>query len=606
MTQIKKNFNGRPVSFPGSGYDNLHAQSDKGVQEVRTLPVAEVLHTPKNEIVLDFGQVIAGRVRMEVNIPENESVILEHAEVLDRDGNFFNNISGQKGVGDGVDQKDVFVSDGCPTVYEPLFTYHGFRYVKVTGLEDIEPDRFKAIVLSSEYDNQSRFVTSDGRLNKLYENTLWSQRSNMFSVPTDCPQREKAGWTGDINIYSRTVLLNADVTEFLSRWLENLTEEQDESGKVPIVVPYDGPYPALGNMLNQMFQDSGKLTSAGWSDAAVMVPYHIYQVTGNRIILEQQYKTMKNWCDYIIRTVKEKENPSLHVAPEYEPYLWDTGFHWGEWLIPSMEKNPDGRNITIQLATRYISPIFGWNSINCMAQIAEILEQEADAAYYLDISEKMKEAIVNGLIRPEKKMPVEFMGAYVLAIYFELVPEDCRDEFKEHLIQMLEENGGCLDTGFLGTPYILDAFCKIGRVDLAYHLLWQSKCPSWLYEVDYGATGIWENWRSYEDGQPKYTSMNHYSFGCVDDWIFRYIGGIRADRPGFKHMVIEPRSDCPLAESELELETVQGRVQCSWKKENDGEMRIEICIPCNTSATIKLPDNTVHEVGSGHHSYHIL
>lgn len=587
------------------GYSNLHAQYGAKVERVMELPVSQILSTPKGELLLDFGQVLAGRVRMKVHAPKGSRITLEHCEVLDREGNFFNNISGQRDVGNGVDQKDVFVASGKEEVYEPLFTFHGFRYVKISGLAQVNPENFCAVVLSSEQKNLCTFQCSDDSLNRLYENTRWSQRSNMLSIPTDCPQREKAGWTGDVQIYARTALQNADLTAFLTRWMENLTCEQDENGQVPIVVPYDGPYPGLGQYLGGMFGNKGKLTSAGWSDSAVLVPYQMYQITGNTLILRKQYDSMKKWCDHVIKEAEEHIDPDSGVEEEIQKYLWNSGFHWGEWLIPSLEMNENGKQRSMETGPAYIAPFFGYYTLSRMTEVAEILEEKNDAAYYGKIAEKMKAAIAAGVLCKDKVSELSWMGAYVLAIYFQLVPEEQKTFFADQLVAMIEANGGCLDTGFLATPYILDACCMIGRSDLAYQLLWQEKCPSWMYEVKNGATTIWESWFSYQDQMPRYTSMNHYAFGCVDDWIFRKIGGIRPDQPGFKHMTIQPEPDERLTEASLQMNTIHGMVFCHWKKETNGGFSMQVEIPGNTTATIILPDQSVFEVGSGNYDYHV-
>ena len=249
--------------------------------------------------------------------------------MLDKDGNYFNNIMGAGGVGKGCDQKDCYISDGTERTYEPAFTFHGFRYVKVSGIANVNPDDFKAVVLSTEKQDLGTFVTSDERINRLYENTRWSQRSNMMSIPTDCPQREKAGWTGDMLVYAKTAMLNEDCTSLFTRWLANMGCDQDKYGIIPMVVPNNGSYPQTGKMMNLMYGEKGQATSSGWGDAAVIVPYSMYEATGNTAVLGQQYDCMKRWCDYIIRKAKDKKPKRSTLPAEIEEYLWDTGYHYG-------------------------------------------------------------------------------------------------------------------------------------------------------------------------------------------------------------------------------------------------------------------------------------
>lgn len=602
------------------GYGNLVPEPEAPVSIVRELPVQELLVSPKGEYILDFGQVIAGRVRMRVSAPAGTQIVLEHCEVLDAEGNYFNNILDAGVVGQAVDQKDVYICDGSAGVYEPHFTYHGFRYVRVTGIQPQAGD-FTAIVLSTRKEDLGTFETSDMRLNRLYENIRWSQRANTISIPTDCPQRERAGWTGDMLVYVRTAMLNEDCTPLFTRWLANMSCDQSESGCIPMVIPYDGAYPGAGKMISQIYGTEGTATSSGWGDAAVIVPYSMYQVTGNTEILKQQYNCMRRWCDYIIREAETKKPKHSTLPQEIERYLWDTGYHFGEWLIPSQNKNGvDVENLdqTMQVSSCYTAPIFGWNSVQTFAKVAGILadremdktsctDYRMDQKKYQEIAEHMKDAIQKGVIREDGTMPSDLMGAYVLPIWFDLVPEQHRQKFADNLVRLIEENNGCMDTGFLSTPYLLDALCKIDRTDLAYELLWQNKQPSWLYEVDMGGTTIWENTYGYdENGNPGTLSFNHYAFGAVADWMFRYIGGIQTEDAGYRKIVIAPKPDGRLTWAKRTFVNGQGQIVCDWKIESRGEdsvfcMHVEI--PCNATATIQLPDGTTDHVGSGSYEY---
>lgn len=601
------------------GYENLTGQIGEPVMIVNELPVERMTKSPKGEWILDFGQNIAGFVRMKVDARKGTQITLEHCEVLDKEGNYFDNIQSAGGVGKGVDQKDVYICDGSVSTYEPHFTYHGFRYVRVTGIEP-NAENFTACVISTKKRNLGTFITSDERLNRLYENIRWSQCSNMLSIPTDCPQREKAGWTGDMLVYAKTALLNEDCTAFFTRWLYNMECDQDEYGIIPMVVPQDGNYPATGKIISLTSGVKGSGTSSGWGDAAVIVPYSMYQITGNTDILRQQYYCMRRWCDYIILQASEKRPKKSTLPDEIETYLWDTGYHYGEWLIPSQSKNGlDMKNLKniMSMSSCYTAPIFGWNSVHTFAKIAEILSGETednilylcDRKKYQDIADRMKDAIQKGVMKEHGSMPSDLMGAYVLPIYFDLVPEEYKETFAENLVKSVEKNDRCMDTGFLTTPYLLDALCKIGRMDLAYSLLWQNKKPSWLYEVEAGGTTIWENCYGYDDdGNPGNLSFNHYAFGAVADWIFRTIGGIDSKGAGFQHLLIAPKPDGRITSCSRSYETGQGTVVCDWNLTKSEEMNIfslHTVIPCNTTATIQLPDGTVNETGSGEYHYEV-
>ncbi len=592
------------------GYANLVAQLGEPVRPVATLPVKTVYQSPKGETIIDFGQVLSGRVRMKVNAPKGTVIRLDHFEVVDKDGNYYNNLGGnnvdQEKSKKTPQQRIDYIAKGDTCIYEPHFTFHGFRYIRVSGYPEPLPEYFTAVALSTEMENMGTFECSDPRLNRLYENTRWSQRSNMLSIPTDCPQREKAGWTGDIQVYATTALHNADATMLLTRWLSNLALDQSETGAVPMVVPYEGNYLFLNNAAGKLFgnKKSGINGQAGWGDAAVLVPYAMYQATGNTAILRQQYDSMKQWCKYVIDTA-QKQHGKNKLPKDIDQYLWNTGFHWGEWLIPSQSRNGIGLDAirAVKASRSYVAPIFSYFSISSMAETAHILGNRKDEDFYRDYSEKIKDAFIKGLIRENGDMPVEYMGAYVLPIYFDLVPEKHKQHFAQKLVSMIEKNGNCLDTGFLATPYILDALCKVGRRDVAYRLLYQENCPSWLYEVKMGATSIWESWFSYtEDGSPMQTSYNHYAFGCVDDWMFRTICGINKTLPGYKHIVIQPQPDDSLTYAKRIFTSSYGDIVCNWERK-DGMFYMETTIPCNTTATIVLPDGSTYEVGSGTYTF---
>lgn len=590
-----------PVKVAKYGYANLSAQLGEPVRRVTEVPCQEVLHTKNGETVLDFGQVVSGAVRMTVNAPAGTTVKLEHSEVLDKDGNFTMNI--MMGMADQIIE---YISNGKEAVFEPHFTFQGFRYVRVSGLSHVSAEDFVAEVYSTEKEDLGTFACSDARINRLYENTRWSQRANMLSIPTDCPQREKAGWTGDIQLYATTSLLNEDTTQLLTRWLKSLACDQETYGTVPMVSPLNGIYIPGFAAIGKVFGNEGKTAaSAGWSDAAVLVPWQMYEVTGNTAILKKQYDSMKKWCAYVIRASKNKHKKNTGLSPEKEQYLWNSGYHWGEWLIPSMSKNGYGvETVKSVLQTRkYIAPIFAYYTISKMAVIAGVLGNRQDEAYYKDMAEKIKDAIKSWIAANNGTMPIELQGAYVMPLYFDLVPEQYQKQFEEKLIRLVTDKNYCMDTGFLATPFLFDTLCKIGRRDLAFTVFYGENAPSYFNQLAQGATTIWESWFSYDaEGNPLSVSLNHYAFGCVDDWMFRTFTGLDKTLPGFKHIVIAPKPDESLTWAERSFESEHGTILSKWKKEN-GEFRLHAEIPCNTTATITLPDGTSVDVGSGTYDY---
>lgn len=583
------------------GTENLYPQLGEPVRTVMEVPCQKVLYTPNGETVLDFGQVVCGAVRMRVEAPQNTHITLEHSEVLDKDGNFTMNIA--LGMADQVVE---YISSGEADIYEPHFSFQGFRYVRVSGMTDVKAEDFIAAVYSTDTENTGNFACSDPRINRLYENTRWSQRANMLSIPTDCPQREKAGWTGDIQVYATTALLNADTTMLLTRWLKSLAAEQKSCGAVPMVIPMQGLYYPTFSLFGHLFGNEGGIgASAGWSDAAVLVPWQMYQVTGNTSIIENQYSSMKKWCDYIIRTSKKKHKRGTGLPRSEEQYLWNSGYHWGEWLIPSLSKNGYGSQVvkSVFASRKYTAPVFAYYSISSMAKMAEVTERMEDAAYYGGVAEKIKDAFKKWISANHGNMPIELMGAYIMPLYFDLVPDEYEKHFEEKLLMLIEQNDYCLDTGFLATPFLFDTLFKIGRKDVALKIFYGEKEPSYFHQLKQGATTIWESWFSYDkEGNPLDVSLNHYAFGCIDDWIFRKFSGMDKDKPGFKHIVIAPEADMGVDWVKRDFKSEHGLIVSEWKKEN-GRFLLKVEIPCNTTATIKLPNGEEYEVGSGSYEY---
>lgn len=493
-------------------------------------------------------------------------------------------------------QKDIVISDGKVIEHEAKFTFHGFRYIRVTGMDEVKKENFTAVLLSTEKENKGSFKCSDKRLNRLYENIRWSQKNNMMSVPTDCPTREKAGWTGDALVYAKTALLNEEMTPFFNSWLDSVRTDQQEDGVIRIVAPYMKLYENLLLQTVKKFGDDKVTGVAGWSDAVVWVPYDMYRVTGNRLVLKDNFEAMKAWCEYIINTAEEKRG--CHDIPyEYDRYLWNTGFHFGEWLVPSRPDNTGEQYGICKESSFYIAPFFGYMTLCKMSEICRVLLEDELAKRYKEVADKMKKAIQEGILRA-RLLPEYLMGGYVLAFAFDLVPEDMYDDFKGHLIGLVQKSDNCLDTGFLATPFVLDTLCKIGEKELAYELLWQNKRPSWLYQVDHGATTIWEAWDA--DNAEKggrYVSFDHYAFGCVDDWICRNIAGIDSDTPGFSHIMINPHNGARLTSCARTFESEAGTISVEWD-----EKRLKAVIPCNTTATI-MWKGIAKEIGSGEYCF---
>jgi len=577
----------QPVLVKDYGTAMLKAQPMPPVRPMRLLPATAVFTSPAGETIVDFGQLLCGRARIHLEASYGTEVILEYFEQLDSQGNYYNSMF--------VPQKDIVVCNGQPTDYEAWFTFHGFRYIRVTGLASVRAGDFTAVLLTTEKENLTTFRCSEPRLNRLYDNIRWSQANNMMSIPTDCPSRERAGWTGDILIYARTALLNENVTPFLTSWLDNVRADQAEKGTVMITTPFTRLYDGLMRNVVKSFGDSEPTGVAGWSDAIVWVPWQMYQVTGNVLVLRENYAAMKRWCDNVIRTARDKRG-NQGLPEEIDRYLWNTGFHFGEWLIPSLSADPGTGFEICKESSFYTAPFFGYQTTWLFSQIAALLDQP-EAEYYADTADRMKCAIQKGLMYTGK-LPGNLMGAYVLAFAFNLVPEDLRADYEARLLSLIEEYSGCLDTGFLATPFLLDVLADLGHPDLAHSLLWQNKQPSWLYEVEQGATAIWEHWNALDvEFGNRVVSFDHYAFGCVDDWISRKIAGINSIGPGFHNILICPESDDRLTWCARTFESEAGEIAVAWNK-----IQLTVTIPCNCTATV-IWHGVETQIGSGRYTF---
>ena len=576
------------------GYRELKPQLGGPVLPYREL-TAKLIPNPKGEFVLDFGQVIAGYVRCRIHAPAGTEVTLEHSEVLDEKGNYYNNI-----LGINKDQKDVFITSGNDDIFEPQFTFHGFRYVRITGLDKVDPADYTAVLLTTQMENLAEFSCSNEKLNRLYQNSRWSQWSNMISIPTDCPQREKAGWTGDIQIFAPTAAYHQDVDAFLRRWMDSVEAEQWDNGLVPPIIPYALSYQ---NIMKNVFHEE---RACGWSDACIIVPYQMYRMYQDKAILERFYPVMVKWISYVRNEAQtqlyKKYNPKKMTARQLEnqKYLWNTGFHFGDWLVPSLK----GKDfMLVQKKERIFSAIYYSYTTKLMAKIASLLEKPAEAEEYLALHNRIREAFMETYITDNGHLTYDSQGAYVLALHFDLIPQAKIPLAASRLKELILANGGRLDTGFLATPVLLETLWKHFGKQEAYRMLYQEECPGWMYEINLGATSIWEEWNGIKpDGKVGNMSYNHYAFGCVSEFMHQRIVGIQKLSPGYQEILICPEPDDTLTEAAGSYNCVYGKIVCVWKKEN-GKFLLNATIPCGTRATIRLPDGSEHRVGSGSYAY---
>ncbi|HZO73561.1 MAG TPA: glycoside hydrolase family 78 protein [Ktedonobacteraceae bacterium] len=563
--------------------DTLAAPSGPPVRRIETRAPVALFSSPSGRTLVDFGQNLVGRLRLTVRGEAGQRITLRHAEVLE---------NGELGVRPlrTAQATDVYIlRGGAEEIWEPRFTYHGFRYVEITDWPG-EPgvDDLSAIVCHSDLERTGWFECSDPLLNRLHENVVWSMRGNFFSLPTDCPQRdERLGWTGDIQIFAPTACFLYNIAGFLTSWLADLAAEQEVDGMVPYVIPNILPSHLPGDI-------GGKIVpAAAWGDAAVLVPWTLYQRYGDTGILETQFESMRAWVNLLTTITGESA-------------LWDQGFQFGDWLDPSAPPdNPSAaRTEPAVVATAYFA-----RSADILSRVAEILGRAEEAARYLALAARVRDAFDAEYVTPAGRLLNDAETAYALALQFNLLKRtEQRQHAGEQLVKLVRKSGYRISTGFVGTPLICDALCAVGAYDVAYRLLMQHECPSWLYPVTMGATTIWERWDSMlPDGSinpGKMTSFNHYAFGAVADWLHRVVAGLAPAEPGYRRFTIQPHPGGDLTHARATLHTPYGLAESSWVIAQ-GEITLNVIIPPNTTATVILPGSggKTAEVGSGTYSW---
>jgi len=555
----------------------LIAQSGPAIIRNEEIKPRAIIHTPAGETVVDFGQNMVGWVRLTVSGPAGTIVTLTHAEVLDQQGNFYiTNLRLAKQLA-----QYTLKGNGVET-WEPCFTFMGFQFVKVEGFPgELTLDTLTGIVVHSDIPSTGSFECSNPMINQLQHNIVWGQKGNFVDVPTDCPQRdERLGWTGDAQVFIRTACFNRDVAGFFTKWLRDLAAEQNDQGSVPMVIP--DPMGRPKKSPGAGFPSGG---SSAWADAAVICPWTIYLCYGDKGILAQQYESMKGWVGYMRREAGDT-------------YLWTTGFHFGDWLDFRGRGEMNAAPITDKAL---IASAFFAYSTSLLQQAAVVLGKTEDAAEYADLLAKIKTAFTREFVSANGRVASNSQSSYVLALHFDLLPEELRPSAAGRLADSVREFGYHLTTGFVGTPYLCHVLSRFGHTDLAYELLNQESYPSWLYPVKKGATTIWERWDgikpdgSFQDAGMN--SFNHYSYGAIGDWMYRAIAGIDTalDGVGYKHILIQPQPGGGLSHASAALKTVYGEVSSAWQL-TDADLRLQVTIPPNTHATARIPATDAAQV----------
>tara|TARA_R110002049_G_scaffold309206_1_gene518567 strand:+ start:32648 stop:35449 length:2802 start_codon:yes stop_codon:yes gene_type:complete len=575
------------VTIKNFDKNNLVATINEPIRKHETFKPIAVITTPEGDQVLDFGQNLVGFVQVKIKGNNGDTIVLKHAEVLDKNGNFYT-----ANLREAAQENTYILKGGVEEIFEPHFSWQGFRYVRVKGISGkLNPENFTAIALYSDMNTTGNFTTSNQLINQLQHNIEWGQKGNFLDVPTDCPQRdERLGWTGDAQVFFNTAAFNMQVDNFFTKWMKDVKADQLENGSVPHVIP---------NVLNP--HDSG---SAGWADVATIIPWNMYLSFGDRTILENQYTSMKGWVDYI--------------SSQSDNYLWNKGSHFGDWLFYRPDDDNDGRAALTD--KNLIAQCFYANSTQLLINASKVLGKQDEAITYKALLKNIKEAFINEYMTPNGGLISNSQTAYVLALNFDMLPENLRTQAAKRLADNVKSYNYHLTTGFLGTPYLCHVLTRFGHHDLAYTLLMQKSYPSWLYPVTQGATTIWERWDGQKpNGDFQTTSMNsfnHYAYGAIGDWMYKTLGGINSssetDGVGYKKIILKPHVANKLVSKEEEeqsedekltmvktdLDTYYGKISSHWKK-NENQFLMDFTIPVNTTAELHIPTNAIEKIMEG-------
>lgn len=553
--------------------ENLVAQEGEAVRIMEKTPAKEKILTPKQECVLDFGQNMSGFVEVHVKGEKGQKITIHHAEVLDKDGNFYPDTLRQ------ATSIDTYICDGTEQIFIPHFTFHGFRYIWVEGMEqaDIKLADFIACTMHSDMEKTGTFECSNTMVNQLQSNIEWGMRSNFLDIPTDCPQRdERLGWTGDAQIFAATASYNRNTALFFEKWLRDLKAEQTKEWGVPHVVP------------NILGDQPG---AAAWSDVATIVPWVVYETYGDKRVLEEQFESMKGWVDYITEHCNDNG-------------LWQTGYQYGDWLALDKEESADRTGAT----DRYlVANAYYAYSCEIVLKAAKVLGKEAEVQYYDELHQRIVKAFNDEYITKTGRLVSETQTGCVLALHFNLAKEQYRKRILKSLTTNIENHKNHLSTGFVGTPYICHTLSENGEHDLAGTIFLQEDYPSWLYAVKKGATTIWERWNSImPDGgfdESGMNSLNHYAYGSIGEWMYKKLAGINIVEPGYKKFTMKPMFMKGITWVDASFESVYGTIRSAWKCENK-TITVDVTIPVNTTAELYLPEkDEVITLGSGTYHY---
>jgi alpha-L-rhamnosidase len=508
--------------------------------------------------VFDLGQNIAGWVRLKISGEAGTRIVLRHAEVLNRDGTIYTeNLRG------ALSTDMYYLKGDGEETWEPRFTYHGFRYVEITGCRHELPlDAVTGVAIGSGLPQAGNFECSNRHVNQLFSNIVWSLKGNYVDIPTDCPQRdERMGWTGDAQIFFPTATFIADVSAFFTKWMVDLSDAQNKEGVYPGVAPHVEGIPH---------------GAAGYADAGVTCLHHFYKTYGDKRVIEQHYDSMARWIEYLI-------DHSQNLLRPAEGY--------GDWLSIEADTPKD------VVSTAYFAYVTA-----LMAELARAIDKQKDAERYADLFERIKDAFHKAYVGEDGRIKGDTQTGYVLSLFMNLLPEEKRSFAVKYLVQDIQARNQHLSTGFMGVSFLNPTLTLVGNIDLAYHLLNNQTFPSWGYQIRHEATTIWERWDSIKENgdfqNPAMNSFNHYVLGSIGQWLFNTVAGIEAAEPGFEHLLIRPRPGGGLDHVKASYHSIRGPIGIEWSRIGR-KLKLNLSIPPNVRATVHVPTTRIDTIYEG-------
>lgn len=575
------------------------AEEVERVQEVARLR-GKVSRTPSGVQLVDFGQNFSGYARVRLAGDEGTTARLLYSEVLTQAGELNTGylLPGQTKQTEDWFQRDEAVLTPNPTEYTPLFTIHGFRYLAIEGAYPLTEDDVDGIVVSTDMDYLSDFQASDPRLEQLWRNAVWSLRSNFTDTPTDCPTRERSGWTGDIQVFGPTAAQIVDGDAFLRRYLRNLRTEQLPDGSIPPFIPSEFSDGRGKRPMAMVY------SSVGWGDVTVMLPWTLLNYYGDTAAIRSQYTSARMWVDSLARRAAGKRAMGRRFfksTGELEKYIVDTGFHWGEWLRP-------GEGLALSAAKAFlrapavVATAYFAHSAGLLAQMATIVGEKEESARYQQLAKNVANAWRSAFVRAGgSRIGEDKQDDYVRGLAFNLLLPEQRPAAVARLVELIKAAGDHLGTGFLSTPMLLPTLVKAGHADVAYRLLTQTTVPSWLGQIDRGATTIWETWEGHDKRGRPLASHNHYAFGSVAQFLQEHVAGLAPHEPGYRTIRFAPIVGGGITSASASVETPFGRAYSGWVL-LDGSLTLKVTVPPGATGLVVLGESQ-YEVPAGDHQF---